>query len=180
MEKIATSISGLYVLEPQVFTDDRGYFYEAYNRDIFLDLGIKTEFIQANHSRSKKGVLRGLHFQKEPKPMAKLVRCTVGIVWDVAVDIRPNSSTFKRWFGIELSADNKKMLYIPEGFAHGFHSLTDSELQYMVSNTFTKELDAGIAWNDPQINIDWQLHVAPILSEKDMGLPLLKDGSFSD
>src|SRR3989339_104310 len=151
MKKIETSITELFVIEPDVYGDSRGFFFEHYNEDRFKEMGINTSFRQANHSRSLKGVLRGIHFQKDPKPMAKLVRCTFGKLWDVAVDLRPDSLTYKKWFGLELSEDNKKMLFIPEGFAHGFYSLTDCEINYMVSHVFDKDLDAGIAWNDPEI-----------------------------
>jgi len=175
MKKIETSITELFVIEPDVYGDSRGFFFEHYNEDRFKEMGINTSFRQANHSRSLKGVLRGIHFQKDPKPMAKLVRCTFGKLWDVAVDLRPDSLTYKKWFGLELSEDNKKMLFIPEGFAHGFYSLTDCEINYMVSHVFDKDLDAGIAWNDPEIGVDWRLEGEPILSERDQNQPLLRD-----
>lgn len=175
MNKIETHIKDLVVIEPVVYGDDRGFFYEAYNVDKFKDLGIETTFKQSNHSKSAKGVLRGLHFQLPPKPMAKLVRCTAGRLWDVAVDLRPDSETYKQWFAVELSAENKRLLFVPEGFAHGFYALEDCELQYQVSNTFDSELDAAIAWNDPEIGVEWPVEGDPILSEKDQNAPTLKE-----
>jgi len=166
-----TPISGLMVITPQVFGDDRGFFFESYNAEKFAALGISTTFVQDNHSSSVKGVLRGLHFQLPPKPMAKLVRCSRGRVWDIVVDLRKDSATFKQSFGVELSAENKKMLYVPEGFAHGFYALEDCELLYKASNTFDKELDAGILWNDPAFGIVWPLEGEPILSARDQSAP---------
>lgn len=177
MQRIDTPIEGLYIIEPKVLGDDRGWFFESYNTEKFSGLGITTTFLQDNHSFSKKGVLRGLHFQLAPFAMAKLVRCTNGALWDVAVDLRKESATYKQWFGVELSAENKRMLCIPEGFAHGFYSLTDCELLYKCSNVFNGELDSGIAWNDPEIAIQWPIDAsAPlILSQKDQNLPKLQD-----
>lgn len=175
MNKIETPIKDLYIIEPQVFGDDRGFFYESYNTEKFAAIGIETVFQQDNHSFSAAGVLRGVHFQLEPKPMAKLVRCTRGRVWDVAVDLRSDSPTYTQWFGIELSAENKKMLYIPEGFGHGFYCYEESEFLYKCSNTFDGSLDAGIAWNDEEIGIQWPIDesLELILSEKDTKLPRL-------
>jgi len=167
MKTIKTTIPDLIIIEPEVHGDDRGFFFESYNKDKFDALGLNTIFVQDNHSKSAKGVLRGLHFQQDPKPMAKLVRCTRGRLWDVAVDLRAGSPTYKQWFGLELSEENKKMIFVPEGFAHGFYAFTDCELQYKVSNTFNSDLDAGIAWNDPEINIKWPLDGDPILSTRD-------------
>ena len=167
MKITKTPIEGLLVIEPEVYGDHRGFFFESYNIDKFKDLGIETVFVQDNHSKSAKGVLRGIHFQLPPKPMAKLVRCTRGKLWDVAVDLRKDSPTYKQWFGIELSEENKKMLYVPGDFGHGFYALEDCELQYKVSSTFDPELDDGIAWNDPEVNIDWPLDAEPTLSERD-------------
>lgn len=177
MQRIDTLIEGLYIIEPKVLGDDRGWFFESYNTEKFAGLGITTTFLQDNHSFSKKGVLRGLHFQLPPFAMAKLVRCTNGALWDVAVDLRKESKTYKQWFGVELSAENKRMLYIPEGFAHGFYSLTDCELLYKCSNVFNGELDSGIAWNDPEVAIEWPIDSSNplILSEKDQNLPKLHD-----
>lgn len=163
------------VIEPEVFGDDRGFFMETFNADKFAALGLPTEFVQDNHSASVKGVLRGLHFQLPPKPMGKLVRCTRGRVWDVAVDLRKNSMTYKKWFAVELSADNKKMFWLPAGFAHGFYSLEDSEVLYKCTQTYDKTGDANVAWNDPELNIPWPIEGQPILSARDQVAPLLKD-----
>jgi len=175
MKRIDTPIADLCIIEPQLFGDERGFFYESYNAEKFATLGIVTQFLQDNHSFSTAGVLRGVHFQLPPKPMAKLVRCTRGRLWDVAVDLRKTSPTYLQWFGVELSAENKKMLYIPEGFGHGFYAFEDAELLYKTSNVFDGSLDSGIAWNDPQVAIQWPIpgEVTPILSAKDQQLPLL-------
>lgn len=166
---------GLCVIEPDVFSDERGFFFESYNAEKLAALGISTTFVQDNHSFSVKGVLRGMHFQLPPKPMVKLVRCVRGRVFDVVVDLRKTSLTYKQWFGIELSADNRKMLYIPAGFAHGFYALEDCELLYKSSNTFDKILDANLAWNDPEIGIVWPLDGEPIVSERDKAAPKLAE-----
>ncbi len=178
MKKQETGIEGLYILEPNVFHDDRGFFYESYNKQTFSELGIDTEFVQDNHSQSKKGVLRGLHYQSEPHALVKLVRCTKGKLYDVAVDIRKESPTYLKWFGIELSEENQKMLYIPEGFLHGFYSLEDCELQYKVSDYYFRDLDGSIAWDDEEIGIDWPFSERPDLSEKDKNAPMLKDADL--
>jgi dTDP-4-dehydrorhamnose 3,5-epimerase len=175
MKKIETPISDLYIIEPEVYGDDRGYFFESFNAEKFEGLGLHTDFRQANESFSTQGVLRGIHFQHHPKPMAKLVRCPVGRLWDVAVDLRKDSPTYKQWYGVELSADNRRMLMVPVGFGHGFYAITDCMLSYMVSNTYEGSLDAGIAWDDPSIDIQWPLIASPSLSEKDQTLPLLRD-----
>lgn len=176
MKRIETPLEGLYIIEPQVFEDDRGFFMETYNADKFADIGIHTVFKQDNHSRSAKGVLRGIHFQLPPKPMAKLVRCTRGRLWDVAVDLRRNSPTYRQWYGVELSEENKRMFYVPEGFGHGFYALEDCDLVYKCSNTFDAELDGAIAWNDPEIGIDWP--IAPTLSNKDQVAPKLAEANL--
>ena len=169
-------IQDVILIEPKVFGDERGFFMEGYKKSEFFANGIDVEFEQDNHSSSTKGVLRGLHYQLPPKEQAKLVRCIEGEVFDVAVDIRKNSSTFGKWVGVKLSAENKKMLYIPKGFAHGFVVLSDrAQLLYKATNEYSKEHDRGIAWNDPNINIDWGIDFEPILSEKDKIQPLLKD-----
>jgi dTDP-4-dehydrorhamnose 3,5-epimerase len=175
MQKIETSLQGVYEIIPDVYGDDRGFFFESYNAEKFAAIGIDTVFVQDNHSFSKKGVLRGLHFQLPPSPMTKLVRCTRGRLWDVAVDLRKNSPTYLEWFGVELSAENKKMLYVPEGCAHGFYALEDCELLYKVSYTFQKELDGAVAWNDSAFNIAWPLQGDPILSDKDKVAPKLSE-----
>ena len=170
------SIPDVILVIPKVFNDDRGFFLEGYKKSEFIKNGILTEFNQDNHSKSTKGVLRGLHYQAFPKTQAKLVRCVRGEIFDVAVDIRKNSPTFGKWVGEKLSEENKHMLYIPEGFAHGFRVLSDvAELMYKASNEYSKEHDRGILWNDPDININWGIDFEPILSEKDKIQPKLKD-----
>lgn len=168
-------IPDLIIIEPIVFEDERGFFMETYSFKDFEKAGITDKFVQDNHSKSKKGVLRGLHFQIEPFAQSKLVRCIRGEIFDVAVDIRPDSKTFKKWHGIVLSEENKKMLYIPKGFAHGFVVLSDiAEVEYKVDNFYSREHDRGIIWNDPEIGIKWPIE-NPILSEKDSKLPTLAE-----
>jgi len=169
------SIPGLILIEPQVFGDDRGFFMETYSKREFLDAGIDVDFVQDNHSRSGKAVLRGLHFQKPPFAQAKLIRVSQGEVLDVAVDIRPDSPTFGKWDSAHLTAENKNMFFIPAGFAHGFYVLSETaDFQYKCSNFYDKESEGGILWNDPDINVAW-LAANPILSEKDKTWPILKD-----
>lgn len=170
------AIPDVILVIPKVFDDERGFFLESYKKSEFAKNGINTEFNQDNHSKSAKGVLRGLHYQLVPKAQAKLVRCPNGAIFDVAVDIRKNSPYFGRWVGEKLTAENKHMLYIPEGFAHGFVVLSETaELLYKASNEYSKEHDRGILWNDPDININWGIDFEPILSEKDKIQPRLKD-----
>ncbi|MFH1749525.1 MAG: dTDP-4-dehydrorhamnose 3,5-epimerase [bacterium] len=169
------SIDGLVVITPKVFEDDRGFFLESYNKKVFEENGIDVNFVQDNHSHSSKGILRGLHFQLEPFAQDKLVRVTRGKVWDVVVDIRKSSKTFGKWEAVELSEDNKKMFFIPKGFAHAFLTLSDNvDLTYKVSNFYSAEYDQGLLWNDPDIGIKWPIR-DPILSEKDKNQPKLKD-----
>ena len=150
-----TSIEGVYIIEPTVFGDDRGYFMETYSKKDFEEIGITTEFVQDNQSKSKKGVLRGLHFQKE-NTQAKLVRCISGEVFDVAVDLRPESETYGKWEGVILSAENKKMFFIPKGFAHGFLVLSDSaEFSYKCDDVYNHEAEGGLKWDDKDIGIIW-------------------------
>lgn len=169
-----TFIEGLLVVKPQVFRDQRGFFVESYNRERFRTAGIATEFVQDNHSRSSRGTLRGLHFQTSPGQV-KLVRCTRGRIWDVAVDIRSESPTRGRHFALELSPDDLSMLYIPAGFAHGFLVLEDgTEVQYKCSSVYNPATEAGLAWNDADLNIPWPLERAggaPLLSERDQTNP---------
>lgn len=167
-KKISTPIEGLYIIEPRVFPDKRGFFMESYNKREFEAIGLTMEFVQDNHSKSTKGVLRGLHFQ-DKHPQGKLVRVIRGEVFDVAVDIRRGSPTFGKWYGIILSEDNKRMFYIPEGFAHGFLVLSDeADFLYKCTDYYHPDEDNGIIWNDPDIGIDWPLNgMEPILSEKD-------------
>lgn len=166
---IETGLSGLYVVEPAVFEDHRGYFMETYSYTAFQEAGLGMVFVQDNQSKSKKGVLRGLHFQKN-YPQGKLVRALSGQIYDVAVDLRGESQTYKKWFGIILSAENKKQLYMPEGFAHGFLVLSEeAEFIYKCTDFYHPEDEGGIAWNDAEIGIEWPLEGIgePILSEKD-------------
>lgn len=170
-ELIDTDIEDLYIIQPTVFEDERGFFMESYNEDEFYDLGLYYNFVQDNHSKSKCGVLRGLHFQRN-FPQTKLVRVTKGIVYDVAVDLREGSPTFGKYYGVVLSEENKKMFLIPQGFAHGFLVLSDeAEFQYKCDDVYHPEDEDGIAWNDPTINIEWPLDLIAgqeiILSEKD-------------
>jgi dTDP-4-dehydrorhamnose 3,5-epimerase len=172
-----TNLEGVVVVEPAVFGDHRGWFMESYNEAKFKEAGIELTFIQDNQSFSaEKGTLRGLHYQLAPKAQTKLVRCTRGSIFDVAVDIRKGSPNYGKWFGIELSAENKKQLLVPKGFAHGFMTLTeDVEVQYKVDELYAPECDRGIKWNDPEINIEWPIDGQPVLSAKDEKAPLLKD-----
>ncbi|MCW1299443.1 MAG: dTDP-4-dehydrorhamnose 3,5-epimerase [Candidatus Parvarchaeota archaeon] len=164
-------IQSVTLITPKVFTDERGFFMETYQKDAFAKAGITGEFVQQNHSKSVKGVLRGLHYQKEPYAQAKLVRCIKGEIFDVAVDIRKNSPTFGKYVSATLSAENKSMLYIPRGFAHGFEVLSDeAEITYSIDNIYAKESESGIIWNDPSIKINWPIK-SPILSEKDKKWP---------
>ncbi|GAQ24553.1 dTDP-4-dehydrorhamnose 3,5-epimerase [Tepidanaerobacter syntrophicus] len=176
MKVINTAIEGIYIIEPQVFEDPRGWFMETYSKEKLAKQGIDIDFIQDNHSFSaNRGTIRGLHFQINPKAQAKLVRCTRGRILDVAVDIRKGSPTYKKWVSVELSEENKKQLFIPKGFAHGFATLTDNvEIQYKVDEYYSPENDRSIRFDDPEINVDWGIE-NPILSEKDMKAPLLKD-----
>jgi dTDP-4-dehydrorhamnose 3,5-epimerase len=160
-------IDGLILVKPKVFGDNRGFFMESYKKSDFGQNGIDVEFVQDNHSKSTKGVLRGLHYQANPKPQAKLVRCIKGKIFDVAVDIRLNSKTFGKWIKVELSEENNHMLFIPAGFAHGLVVLSDeAELIYKTNNEFSPQHDRGVLWCDKDINIDWGID-SPILSEKD-------------
>jgi dTDP-4-dehydrorhamnose 3,5-epimerase len=165
-EKIA--ISGLCVISPRVFDDPRGYFFESYSKKTFVEAGITDDFVQSNQSLSQKGVLRGLHFQTPPFAQSKLVRVIQGAVLDVAVDIRLNSPTYGQHYSIVLSEQNKKMFYVPVGFAHGFLTLEDNTIfSYKCGNYYNKASEQGILWNDATLNIDWGI-VDPVLSEKDM------------
>ena len=171
-----TFIKGLYVITPNVFGDNRGWFSESYNKNDFDKQGIDIDFVQDNHSFSlQKGVLRGLHLQKDPFAQAKLVRCTKGKVWDIAVDLRKSSPTYLKWFGIELSSENHKMFLVPRGFAHGFVTLEDgTEFQYKVDNFYDKPSDRSIKYDDPDINVSWPT-IDLILSDKDKNAPLFKE-----
>ncbi len=173
-----TPIDGLLIVTPRVFADDRGWFFESFNEEAFADsTGVRPEFVQDNHSRSARGVLRGLHYQAASDAQGKLVRCAVGNVFDVAVDIRRSSPTFMQWFGLELSSENKKQLWIPEGFAHGFVALSDTaELLYKATDYYAPASDRSIRWDDPMIGIQWPVFVnGPVLSDKDAAAPLLSE-----
>ncbi len=168
---IKTDIEGVVILEPKVFGDDRGYFMETYNKDDFEKLGLHYDFVQDNQSKSKKGVLRGLHFQKA-HPQAKLVRVLEGEVYDVAVDLRKGSPTYGKWTGVLLSGDNKRMFMIPRGFAHGFVVLSDTAVfTYKCDDVYHPEDEGGICWNDPSIGVKWPYEGEPLLSEKDTKHP---------
>ncbi|WP_395402526.1 dTDP-4-dehydrorhamnose 3,5-epimerase [Pseudoduganella sp. UC29_106] len=176
MKVISTNIDGLLVVEPNVFGDDRGFFFESFNARRFAELtGVEAEFVQDNHSRSAKNVLRGLHYQIE-QAQGKLVRVTAGSVFDVAVDLRKSSPTFGKWFGIELSAENKRQLWIPPGFAHGFLVTSDAaEFLYKTTDYYAPQHERAILWNDPAIGIEWPLQGEPLLSGKDQKGALLAE-----
>ncbi|WP_421160977.1 dTDP-4-dehydrorhamnose 3,5-epimerase [Aeromonas dhakensis] len=168
MNIINTKIPDVKIIEPKVFGDERGFFFESFNQQEFEEaIGYSVKFVQDNHSRSSKGVLRGLHYQLPPCAQGKLVRCVVGEVFDVAVDIRSKSSTFGQWVGVHLSAENKRQFWIPEGFAHGFVTLSETaEFLYKTTNYYHYESEGAIMWNDPDLNIEWPVEGA-LLSEKD-------------
>lgn len=168
-----TSIAGLVEIIPRVFQDDRGFFFESYNEELFKKLGLPTNFVQDNQSFSIKGVVRGLHFQNAPFAQGKLVRVISGRVLDVAVDIRPESPTFGKHEVFELRSDTNNMAYVPEGFAHGFVALEDSVFSYKCTNVYNKGAESGLLWNDPDLGIDWGIE-NPIVSEKDIILPTFK------
>jgi dTDP-4-dehydrorhamnose 3,5-epimerase len=178
MKVTTTPLEGLLVIEPTVHTDSRGYFFESYNKHALKAAsGYSTPFVQDNQARSVKNVLRGLHYQNLPVPQAKLIRALEGSIWDVAVDIRKNSKTYKQWFGIELSAENKLQLLIPHGFAHGYAVLTDTaEVFYKCDNFYNKPTEGGCLFSDPEIGVDWKIDLSKaIISDKDINQPLLKD-----
>jgi len=174
----STDLPGLFLITPRVFPDERGYFLESWKESEFHEFGIKENFTQDNHSFSSRGVLRGLHFQKKPEAQGKLVRVITGAVWDVAVDIRRDSECYGQWFGMELSGENHRMLYIPSGFAHGFLTLCDNtHFLYKCTREYAPEYDSGIRWNDSDLAIGWPLDkgLIPEVSLKDRNLPSFKD-----
>ena len=180
MRRIETRLPGVAVLEPRVFSDHRGFFMETFNRRTLADLGCDRDWVQDNHSRSVRGVLRGLHYQLQ-QPQAKLVRVTVGRVWDVVVDLRRGSETFGRWEGLELDAESKRILFAPEGFAHGLVLSEVAEFQYKCSDYHAPPHERGVAWNDPDLAIAWPLDgVDPILSDRDRAWPRLADVPAAD
>jgi len=179
---INTKIDGVYIIEPKVFGDSRGYFMETYNKEHFAEAGLNMTFVQDNESKSSKGVLRGLHFQRKHS-QGKLVRVTQGEVFDVAVDLRTGSLTFGHWEGVILNEENKKQFYIPKGFAHGFLVLSDEAVfNYKCTDFYSPEYDGGVMWNDPEINIEWPLEEIEniLLSEKDKNHPSLKELDLSE
>lgn len=180
MKVTPTKIKDVLIIEPDIFQDNRGWFFESYNKEKLKEFGIDRDFIQDNHSfSSKNGTLRGLHLQNNPYAQSKLVRCTKGAVLDVAVDLRKDSPTFKQWVSIELSEENKKQLFIPRGFAHGFITTTDNvEFEYKVDNYYNKESEGGIRFDDKELGINWG-NDNPILIEKDANAPLLKDSNIN-
>lgn len=170
------SITDVILVKPKIFGDSRGFFMESYKKSDFFANGIDVDFNQDNHSKSSKRVLRGLHYQAKPYGQAKLVRCVRGRIYDVAVDIRPESKTFGKYVKVELSEENKQMLYIPVGFAHGFVAITDDvEILYKASGEYNPQADRGILWNDSEVNIDWEIDFEPILSDKDKIQPRLRE-----
>lgn len=174
MDFSKTPIEGLIVITPKVFADNRGYFFESYNKRVWAEAGVTADFVQDNESFSSQNTLRGLHFQKPPFAQAKLVRVLEGAVWDVAVDLRKNSPTFGQWFGVELSAENKKQFFIPHGFAHGFSVLTETaKFAYKCDNFYNKESEGAVRFDDPELAVDWKIDLTKaVLSDKDLKNPL--------
>ena len=171
-----TPLKGLFIIQPRVFADGRGFFMETYKKSDFVKAGITEEFTQDNHSYSSKGVLRGIHFQKDPYAQGKLVRCIKGAVWDVAVDLRADSETFGQWYGLEITGENKIMFYIPPGFGHGFVTLKDNtHFLYKCTNEYNPDADSGIMWNDSDLNIEWPLTEGLSLSDKDLKLQSIEE-----
>jgi dTDP-4-dehydrorhamnose 3,5-epimerase len=175
MKFIPTPLPGAFVIEPQLFTDDRGFFTSTFSRQKFAEHGCNAELYECNVSFNRSaGTLRGMHFQHPPHAQSKLVRCTRGAIWDAIIDLRPDSSTFKKWLGAELTADNRKQLYIPEGFAHGFITLADdTEVFYQMGNVYNAAASAGVRWNDPAFGIQWPREVSVII-ERDTTYPDFK------
>ena len=179
MKFIKTDIEDLIIIEPTVFGDHRGFFIETFHEERFKDNGIDVKFVQDNHSRSKRGTLRGLHYQLAPFSQGKLVRCTLGSVYDVAVDLRKDSQTFGKSFGIELNEENKKLLFIPAGFAHGFYVNSEiADFQYKCTDLYKPEMERGILWDDPKLNINWPKS-EKILSDKDKNNPHFEDAEMN-
>jgi dTDP-4-dehydrorhamnose 3,5-epimerase len=173
MPFLSTPIPDLLIFEPQVWHDERGYFFESYNRNTWENAGLQVDFVQDNQARSTRGVLRGLHYQTGDMAQAKLVRVVEGEVLDVAVDLRPDSTTYGKWFGVLLSAENKRQLFVPRGFAHGYVVLSETaEFAYKCDNYYSKAHEGGLRYDDPHLNIDWNFNLADVLvSEKDLALP---------
>ncbi len=180
MNIVKTPFDGLLIIYPTIYKDERGYFFESYNEKIFESLGISVNFVQDNESCSKYGVIRGLHYQIGSYAQAKLVRVVKGKVWDVVVDIRKNSQTFGKWYGVELDSETKNMMFIPRGFAHGFSVLSEIAIfTYKCDNFYNKEAERGIIFNDPSLNIDWKIPLGDkIVSQKDINLPSFKNAEY--
>jgi len=176
MEITETGFSGLKIIQPRIYSDTRGYFFESYKLETFLKAGIPFNPVQDNESKSVKGVIRGLHYQLEPFAQAKLIRVVLGKIYDVAVDLRKNSQTFGKWYGIELDSENKTQFFIPKGFAHGFSVLSNTAIiQYKCDNLYNPQFERGISLNDPDLGIDWLVgNLKPIISDKDLRHPQLK------
>ena len=176
MKFTETKLHGAYIIELEKKEDERGFFARSWDKKIFSEIGLNSEIVQCNISRSKfRGTIRGMHYQIPPYAEVKIVRCTKGRIQDTIIDLRKNSETFMKWFSIELNEDNHKMLYVPEGFAHGYCVLSDeTDIFYKVNQEYSPEHDSGFIWNDPEINIKWPID-KPIISEKDQKLPLLKN-----
>ena len=181
MKIIETGFRGLLVVKPVIYTDSRGYFFESFNQSAFQDADISFSPVQDNESKSVKGVIRGLHYQLNPFPQAKLIRVVSGKIFDVALDIRRDSLTFGKWFGIELDSENKDQLLVPHGFAHGFSVLSDiAIIQYKCDNIYNAKFERGINLNDPSLDIYWKLgSTIPVISEKDLAQPLLKEAEIN-
>lgn len=181
MEIQTFEIPGLILITPRVFGDHRGFFMETFNLETFKAKGLPHHFVQDNHSKSKRGILRGLHLQVNQHPQAKLVRCTQGEIFDVAVDMRPGSPTFQQWKGCILSEENKQIFYIPPGFAHGFSVISETaEVQYKCDHVYAPEDERGLAYNEPTLNIDWHLEDEPILSDRDRLWPNLDGFNYNE
>ncbi len=181
MEKVETGFTGLYIIKPAIYSDSRGYFFECYNIEAFRKAGISFIPIQDNESKSTRGVIRGLHYQLKPHDQAKLIRVVEGRIYDVALDLRKNSGTYGKWYGIELDSESKALFLIPRGFAHGFSVLSETAIvQYKVDNLYNKQADRGISLTDPVLDIDWKLgDTTPIISEKDQKNPPLEKADMN-
>ncbi|HEY9176648.1 MAG TPA: dTDP-4-dehydrorhamnose 3,5-epimerase [Flavipsychrobacter sp.] len=180
MNVIKTPLEGLLILEPRIFNDDRGYFFESFNANTFKKAtGQDIDFVQDNQARSTINVLRGLHYQNAPHAQTKLIRALEGAIWDVVVDLRKDSATYGRWYGVELSAENKRQFLVPRGFAHGYSVLTETaEVFYKCDDFYSKEDEGGLYYADPELNIDWKIDLAnAIVSEKDLVQPTLKENN---
>lgn len=177
MKIVETGFEGLFVIHPKIFSDSRGYFFESFRHDNFISAGISFNPVQDNESKSVKGVIRGLHYQLKPFDQAKLIRVVTGRIYDVAVDLRKNSGTFGKWYGIELDSESKTQFFIPKGFAHGFSVLSEiAIIQYKCDNAYNPRFERGIALDDPDLKIEWKLNdVVPVISDKDKNHPLFRD-----